>query len=96
MATIDPTKAVQRQYTTSPLPRSLIPSIPDTAQPHILWIGCSDSWITETETLDVGREELFVVRNLGGVVSNGDLSSGSAVEYSVGVLKVRCFLFVLD
>lgn len=34
------------------------------------------------------RDEIFVHRNLGGRVSNGDLSSGSALEWAVDLLKV--------
>lgn len=95
MSSINPLEAVQKQYTIQPLSRSLIPST-STKTPHILWIGCSDSWITETETLDVHSEELFVVRNLGSVMSNGDISSMSALEYALGILEVRrCLLLIV-
>lgn len=48
--------------------------------------------IVETETLGVLPDEIFVHRNLGNILSNGDLSSESAVEWCVGLLKVcSCF-----
>ncbi|KAG9237309.1 carbonic anhydrase [Amylocarpus encephaloides] len=78
-------------YTTRPVPRDLIASSPSSAtegKPHILWVGCSDSSVMETEALGVGRDEMFVHRNLGHLLSNGDLSSRSAVEWSVELLKV--------
>lgn len=55
---------------------------------HILWVGCSDSSILETDVLDVPRDEMFVHRNLGHVLSNGDLSTMSALEWCVELLKV--------
>ncbi|CAG8949182.1 hypothetical protein HYFRA_00004805 [Hymenoscyphus fraxineus] len=78
-------------YTIQPVPRDLIPSSPKSTrddEPHILWVGCSDSSVMETDSLNVGRAEMFVHRNLGHLLSNGDLSSRSAVEWSVELLKV--------
>ena len=41
-------------------------------------------------------DEIFVHRNLGNILSNGDLSSESAVEWCVGLLKVcSCLLCTL-
>jgi len=79
---------VHKKYTVKPLSKDFIPS---TGEPRaqILWVGCSDSWITETSALDVLPEEIFVHRNLGNIVSNGDLSSQSAMAYSVDLLKVK-------
>lgn len=80
-------QAVRKQYAIHPVPRDLIPSVNE-KKAQILWVGCSDSWITETQTLDVMAEETFVHRNLGNVLSNGDLSSESAIAYAVDLLKV--------
>ena len=80
-------QAVRKQYSVQPVPRDLIPSAHE-KKAQILWVGCSDSWITETQTLDVMAEETFVHRNLGNVLSNGDLSSESAIAYAVDLLKV--------
>jgi carbonic anhydrase len=81
------TQAASKRYVVLPVPKDLIPS-QAVAKAQILWVGCSDSWITETSALDVLPEETFVHRNLGNVMSNGDLSSESAIAYSVDLLKV--------
>ncbi|KAI9642651.1 hypothetical protein NHQ30_008382 [Ciborinia camelliae] len=55
----------------------------------VLWIGCSDSLVSETSALtNVSRSSIFVHRNLGNRVSVGDVSSGSAIEWAVDVLKM--------
>lgn len=84
---LDLPAVVQKRYSVESLPSTFIPSL---GQPkaNILWVGCSDSWITETSSLDVLPDETFVHRNLGAVVSNDDLSSQSAISYSVDILKV--------
>jgi len=51
-------------------------------------VGCSDSLISETDSLGVDREEIFVHRNLGNLLSNEDLSSQSAIAWGVDLLKV--------
>jgi len=84
----DHAQAARKRYTVLPVPKDLIPS-QDIAKAQILWVGCSDSWITETSALDVLPEETFVHRNLGNVMSNGDLSSESAIAYCVDLLKVK-------
>jgi len=80
--------AVSKQYTALPVTSGLIPSrgVPE---PQVMWVGCSDSLICETETLGVLPEEIFVHRNLGNIISNEDLSSKSAVEWCVDLLKVK-------
>jgi carbonic anhydrase len=78
---------IHKQYDILPVPLSFIPSN-GIAKPQILWVGCSDSLTLETSTLDVLPEEIFVHRNLGNILSNGDLSSESAVAWSVDLLKV--------
>ncbi|KAI1000342.1 hypothetical protein K3495_g7857 [Podosphaera aphanis] len=75
-------------YTTVPLSRDFIVSS-GSPKPQILWVGCSDSLIIETETLDLLPQELFVHRNLGNILSNGDLSSLSAIEWAIGLLGVK-------
>ncbi|KFY19609.1 hypothetical protein V491_04334 [Pseudogymnoascus sp. VKM F-3775] len=81
-------RAVQRRYSILPVPKDLIPSTGE-SKAQILWVGCSDSWITETAVLDVLPQETFVHRNLGSVMSNGDLSSASAIAYCVDLLEVK-------
>jgi len=78
---------VTKNYSVSPVPPTFITSkrVP---KAQILWIGCSDSLICETETLSVLPDEIFVHRNLGNIISNEDLSSKSAVEYCADLLQV--------
>jgi len=79
--------AIKKKYNVLPLSRTHIQSN-QIAKPHILWVGCSDSLISETQSLAVDSEEIFVHRNLGNIVSNGDLSSQSAIEWCLDILKV--------
>jgi carbonic anhydrase len=80
--------AVRKRYDTLLVPRDFILSS-GTPKPQILWVGCSDSFIIETETLDVLPEEIFVHRNLGSILHNRDLSSESALDWCLDLLKVR-------
>lgn len=96
--------AIKIPYRTVPVPKDFIASrcppspangtsaIPQNEEPElkpqILWVGCSDSLVIETECLGVRRDEIFVHRDLGNILSNGDLSSRSAVEWAVGLLGV--------
>ncbi|TVY85896.1 Carbonic anhydrase [Lachnellula willkommii] len=77
---------IHKQYDIVPLDPSFIAS-KEVAKPHILWVGCSDSLTLETFTLDVLQDEIFVHRNLGNILSNGDLSSESAVAWAVELLQ---------
>ncbi len=79
--------AIRKRYLTLPVPRDFIPSS-GTPKPQILWVGCSDSLIIETERLNVLPEEIFVHRNLGNIVHNRDLSSESALDWCLNLLKV--------
>lgn len=74
-------------YIVQPVEPNFIPSN-GKALAQILWVGCSSSWITETNVLDIAPEEIFVHRNLGNVLSYADLSSESAIEYALDLLKV--------
>ncbi len=85
--TFDLLAMVKKQYRIIPVERDFIPSS-DSGREQIMWVGCGSSSVEETDTLDVPREEIFVHRNLGNIVSNGDLSSESAVEWCLNLLKV--------
>lgn len=86
--TFDFLSLVKKQYHTVPLERDFIQPAKIAGREQILWVGCSDSSVEETDVLDVPREEIFVHRNLGNIISNGDLSSESAVEWCLDLLKV--------
>ncbi|KAM3072573.1 hypothetical protein ACMFMG_009366 [Clarireedia jacksonii] len=84
----------QKSYTAEPVPPHYLslaePSTANATQEKVLWIGCSDSLVSETDTLtNVNRSEIFVHRNLGNRVSVGDVSSGSALEWCIEGLKVQ-------
>jgi len=76
----------ERQERENPL---LFPSLVNSQHPQILWIGCSDSRVPETTVLDLLPGDLFVHRNIANVVSAGDLSVLSVVQFAVEVLGVN-------
>ena len=87
---IDFQAAVRKRYRVLPVPKDFILST-GVPKAQILWVGCSDSLMVETECLDVLPQEMLVHRNLGDMLSNGDLSSKSAVEWGLELLKVCYF-----
>jgi len=90
--TFDFLSLIKKQYRIVPLDRNFIQPSKIAGKEQILWVGCSDSSVEETDVLDVPREEIFVHRNLGNIVSNGDLSSESAVAWCLDLLKVKFLL----
>jgi Carbonic anhydrase len=75
-----------RQEHQNPL---LFPTLAHSQHPHVLWIGCSDSRVPETTVLDLLPGDLFVHRNIANVVSGGDLSVLSVVQFAVEMLRVN-------
>ncbi|GMM30913.1 carbonate dehydratase [Martiniozyma asiatica (nom. inval.)] len=57
--------------------------------PHTLWIGCSDSRINECTALGCLPGEVFTLRNIANVINTSDLSSQSALQFAIEVLKVK-------
>lgn len=57
-------------------------------QPHTLWIGCGDSRINECTALGCLPGEVFTLRNIANVINNSDVSSMSAIQFAIEVLKV--------
>lgn len=72
---------------TEPLKADYIPSLQQ-ATPQVLWIGCCDSNAKECTVLNILDDELFVLRNLGNMIINGDLSCETTIKHAVIDLQV--------
>lgn len=57
--------------------------------PELLWIGCSDSRVPADLITGQKIGKLFVHRNIGNLVSPGDLNGMSVLQYAVDTLKVK-------
>lgn len=75
----------KRMATTAP---EVLASNAKGQAPPVLWIGCADSRAGEG-CLDLFPGEVFVHRNIANVVSAGDLSVNSVLQFAVSVLKVQ-------
>lgn len=63
-------------------------SIVHKQRPQILWIGCSDSRVSEDIVTDSKPGSIFVHRNIANIVSFNDVNVASIVEYAVNHLKI--------
>jgi carbonic anhydrase len=57
-------------------------------RPDILYIGCSDSRVTAEELMGAEPGEVFVHRNIANMITSGDLSAMSVINFAVSHLKV--------
>ena len=56
--------------------------------PKILWIGCSDSRVSEDVITDSKPGSIFVHRNIANIVAFNDINVASIIEYAVTHLKI--------
>ena len=66
-----------------------LPKLAQAQAPEFFWIGCSDSRVPATLVAGLEPGEMFVHRNIANQIHAGDKSLLSALEYAVGVLRVR-------
>ncbi len=57
-------------------------------QPHLLWIGCSDSRVPAEHILDCGPGELFIHRNVANIVAFNDINIAAVIQYAIENLRV--------
>lgn len=57
--------------------------------PHILYIGCSDSRVTAEDLMGAQPGEIFIHRNVANLVVSTDNNLNAVVQYAVEYLKVQ-------
>ncbi|CAG8575035.1 11292_t:CDS:2, partial [Acaulospora morrowiae] len=60
-----------------------------TQNPHIVWIGCSDSRVPAETIVQLGPGEIFVHRNIANQFNHTDLNSLSVLQYAIEHLQVE-------
>ncbi|KAJ1659772.1 hypothetical protein IWQ61_001199 [Dispira simplex] len=66
----------------------LVHFLATTQKPKILWIGCSDSRVAPELLTNSSVGDVFVYRNIGNVVTEGDVSFFAFLEYSLTALAI--------
>lgn len=74
--------------------KNLYHDLENKQNPHTLFIACSDSRVSPEILTDSEPGEIFTIRNIANTVpsfneSHYDLTTVSAIEYAVNVLKVK-------
>jgi carbonic anhydrase len=60
----------------------------ESQHPKILWIGCSDSRVSEDVITDSKPGSIFVHRNVANIVAFNDINIASIIEYAMTHLKI--------
>jgi hypothetical protein len=76
------------QHTTAQDPNAFV-NLAKGQAPEILWLGCSDSRLSESTICQCKPGDIFVHRNIANTVHADDINSASVVEYAVAHLKVK-------
>ncbi|PCJ63428.1 MAG: carbonic anhydrase [Planctomycetota bacterium] len=58
-------------------------------KPDYLWIGCSDSRVSENQIVDLPAGKIFVHRNIANQFLQGDMNSNSVLQYAVETLNIN-------
>ena len=58
-------------------------------RPKVLWIGCSDSRVSEHQMTDSKPGTMFVHRNVANIVAFNDVNISAILEYGVVHLKIE-------
>lgn len=68
--------------------RDYYSSLCGSQHPKILWIGCSDSRVSEDVITDSKPGSIFVHRNVANIVAFNDINIASIIEYAIAHLKI--------
>lgn len=64
-------------------------AIADRQKPSVLWIGCSDSRVSEHQMTDSKPGTMFVHRNVANIVAFNDVNISAILEYGVTHLEIE-------
>lgn len=79
----------QRFITNEFVPHSdYYKSIANAQSPKVLWIGCSDSRVSEDVITGSKPGTLFVHRNVANIISFNDVNVAAILEYAIVHLKI--------
>jgi carbonic anhydrase len=64
-------------------------SIAEAQTPTVLWIGCSDSRVSESVITWSRPGTIFVHRNVANIVAFNDVNIAAIIDYAVSYLKIQ-------